>query len=64
MHDRTAALLLGFLALLAFILFVLWDTDAVLKAKCHHAGGTWQAGARICAISADRVPGSPASPDR
>jgi len=64
MRDRTAALLLGLLALLAFVVFVLWDTDAVLKAKCRHAGGAWQADARICAINAARYPASPASPHR
>lgn len=35
---------------LAALLAWAWSTDAVLKAKCGNAGGTWDAEARICAL--------------
>jgi hypothetical protein len=32
-----------------------WSTDAVLKAKCSNAHGSWNAEARICALDVTPV---------
>lgn len=45
-------LLVLLVAALAALLVWAWSTDAVLKAKCGNAGGTWDAGARTCVVGA------------
>lgn len=64
MRDRIAILVLIVLILAAAFVIWLWWSDAWLKYQCLDAGGAWNAAPRICAISADRAPGSPASPHR
>jgi hypothetical protein len=57
MRRRLFPLLVLLILVLAGLLVWAWSTDAVLKAKCGNAGGTWDTEARICAL---RV--SPARP--
>jgi hypothetical protein len=64
MSDRASALILGTLALLAFVLFVAWHADLVLKWKCAHAGGTWNAAQRTCDINAGPARAVRVSPHR
>ena len=57
MRRRLFPLLVLLILVLAGLLVWAWSTDAVPKAKCGNAGGTWDTEARICAL---RV--SPARP--
>ena len=50
-------LLVLLIAVLAALLVWAWSTDAVLKAKCDNAGGTWDAEARTCVL--DVTPARP-----
>ena len=64
MRDRLALLLIAAIVVVMALTVWLWWTDAVLIHKCRAAGGAWKADARVCAISADRVLESRASPHR
>jgi hypothetical protein len=63
MRDRIVMLVLIVLILAAAFVVWLWWSDAWLKYQCREAGGTWNTGPRLCAISADRVPAPSASPN-
>lgn len=62
MRDRIVMLVLIVLVLAAALVIWLWWSDAWLKYQCREAGGTWNAGPRVCAISAGPGPISSASP--
>lgn len=62
MRDRIVMLVLIVLVLAAAFVIWLWWSDAWLKYQCREAGGTWNAGPRVCAISAGPGPISSASP--
>jgi hypothetical protein len=64
MRDRTVMLILIVLTLAAAFVIWLWWSDAWLKYQCRKAGGAWDAGARVCAISAGPVPAPTVSPRR
>ena len=64
MRDRLALFLIAVIVIGIAASLWLWRTDAVLVHKCRAAGGTWQATARTCAVTANRFPASRAFPHR
>ena len=55
MRRRLFPLLVLLLFLCTALLVWAWRTDAVLRAKCGNAGGSWDAEARVCALPVTTV---------
>ncbi|MDP5279994.1 hypothetical protein Q9Q95_13750 [Sphingomonas sp. DG1-23] len=51
MRPRLFPLLVLLVVMLGALLVWAWSTDAVLKAKCSNARGTWNAGERSCMLA-------------